>query len=87
VSTREYQICRNCAMDTTDSKIVFDENGMCDHCNNFYDNIKPNWHPDEIGEKNLKGIADKIKADGKGKKYDCIIGLSGGYWLEFKCCS
>lgn len=75
---REYQVCTNCAMDTTDSKIVFDEKGMCDHCNNFYDNIKPNWHPDEIGAKGLKEIVDKIKEDGKGKKYDCIIGLSGG---------
>lgn len=75
---REYQVCTNCVMDTTDSKIIFDENGMCDHCNNFYNNIKPNWHPDEIGAKKLKEIVDKIKEDGKGKKYDCIIGLSGG---------
>jgi len=65
-------------MDTTDSKIIFDENGVCDHCNNFYSNIKPNWHPDEIGAKKLKEVVDKIKEDGKGKKYDCIIGLSGG---------
>jgi len=65
-------------MDTTDSKIIFDENGMCDHCHNFYENIKPNWHPDEIGAQKLAQIVEKIKHDGKGKKYDCIIGLSGG---------
>jgi N-acetyl sugar amidotransferase len=75
---REYQACTNCVMDTTDSKIVFDENGMCDHCNNFYKNIKPNWNPDDIGAKELKKIVDKIKDDGKGKKYDCIVGISGG---------
>lgn len=25
---REYQICSRCVMDTTDSKIIFDENGV-----------------------------------------------------------
>lgn len=78
MANREYQRCTNCVMDTTDSKIVFDKNGMCDHCHNFYENIKPNWHPDENGKKELDRIVEKIKADGKGKKYDCIIGLSGG---------
>lgn len=78
MSSRVYQVCTNCVMDTTDSKIIFNEKGMCDHCNNFYNNIKTNWHPDEIGAKALKEIVDKIKEDGKGKKYDCIIGLSGG---------
>lgn len=74
----EYQVCNNCVMDTTDSKITFDENGMCDHCNNFYNSIKPNWHPDETGKVELMKIVEKIKKDGEGKKYDCIIGLSGG---------
>lgn len=78
MENREYKVCTNCVMDTTDSKIVFDEKGMCDHCNNFYNNIKPNWHPDEIGAKQLEEIVNRIKKDGKGKKYDCIIGLSGG---------
>jgi len=75
---REYQVCKNCAMDTTDSLIIFDEKGVCDHCNNYYDNILPNWHPDEIGAKELDKIAKKIKKDGKDKEYDCIIGISGG---------
>lgn len=75
---REYQVCTNCVMDTTDSLIKFDENGVCDHCNNYYSNIQPNWHPDEIGKKKLDTIVDKIKHDGRNKQYDCIIGLSGG---------
>ena len=28
-------ICKNCVMDTTDSKITFDDKGICDHCNTF----------------------------------------------------
>jgi N-acetyl sugar amidotransferase len=75
---REYQICSNCVMDTSDTRIVFDEKGVCDHCNDFYANVKPNWHTDERGKAELAKIVEKIKADGKGKDFDCILGLSGG---------
>lgn len=44
---REYQRCKRCVMDTTDSKITFDENGICDHCRNFDKNIAPYWKADE----------------------------------------
>lgn len=76
--SRKYQVCANCVMDTTDSLIEFDEKGFCDHCNNYYNNILPNWHTDEIGKKQLDKIVEKIKAEGKGKEHDCIIGFSGG---------
>lgn len=72
------QICTNCVMDTTDSKIVFDEEGVCDHCNDFYQNILPNWHTDEQGQNELYAIVAKIKHDGEGKEFDSILGLSGG---------
>lgn len=75
---REYQICTNCVMDTTDSKIVFDENGVCDHCNTYYKDILPHWHTDERGDKELRNIIQKIKAEGQGKDFDCIMGMSGG---------
>ncbi len=65
-------------MDTSDSKITFDEKGVCDFCNNFEQNIKPNWHTDSRGEAELMKLAEKIKQDGKGREFDCIIGLSGG---------
>lgn len=75
---RDYQVCSNCVMDTSDSLIQFDQNGVCDHCNNYYNNILPNWHPDRAGGKKLDETVAKIKKDGQGKQYDCIIGLSGG---------
>jgi len=65
-------------MDTTDSKITFDENGMCDHCQTYYKDIEPNWHPDDQGWKEIVKIADNIKKEGEGKDFDCIIGMSGG---------
>lgn len=73
-----YQICTNCVMDTTDSKIVFDDNGVCDHCNTFYNDILPNWHTDERGAQSLDKLVKQIKAAGVGKDFDCIIGMSGG---------
>lgn len=74
---RAYQVCTSCVMDTSDSKIVFDKNGVCDHCHNFHENIQPSWNPKGDPE-GLKNLLDKIKAYGKDKKYDCLIGLSGG---------
>lgn len=78
MSMREYQICTNCVMDTSDSSIVFDSRGWCDYCNNYYDNILPNWHTDERGKTEIMSMVDKIKRDGRGKPHDCLIGLSGG---------
>ncbi|RYG88687.1 MAG: N-acetyl sugar amidotransferase [Alphaproteobacteria bacterium] len=77
-SARPYQICNNCIMDTSDSKIVFDDKGVCEYCNNYYDNILPNWHPDETGERQIMAQIEQIKRDGQGKEHDCLIGLSGG---------
>lgn len=65
-------------MDTTDSQITFDEKGVCDHCNSFYNKILPAWHPDEKSKQALQQIIDKIKREGKGKDFDCIMGMSGG---------
>lgn len=65
-------------MDTSDSKITFDERGVCDHCNNFYSQILPNWHTDERGRQSLERMVEQIKAEGQGKDFDCIIGMSGG---------
>ena len=75
---REYQLCSRCVMDTSDSNLRFDGNGLCEYCRSFDENILPNWHTDERGEKKLFAIAEKIRAAGKGKDFDCILGLSGG---------
>lgn len=78
MNAAQYRICNNCIMDTSDSRIRFDERGWCDYCNNFHLNILPNWHTDERGEEKLLQTAEKIRQEGKGKDFDCILGLSGG---------
>lgn len=78
MTTRQYQICSNCIMDTSDSNIVFDASGRCDYCNNFYANVLPNWHTDERGAAEIARIVQQIKEAGKGRSHDCIVGISGG---------
>lgn len=71
-------ICSNCVMDTTDSMISFDQNGICDHCLDFEENVKPNWHTNERGSAELARIVDDVRKAGRGNDFDCILGLSGG---------
>jgi N-acetyl sugar amidotransferase len=78
ITEMKYQICTKTIMDTSDPNIVFNEKGESDYYTNYIDAILPNWHTDERGYAELMRTAKKIKADGKNRDFDCIIGLSGG---------
>lgn len=65
-------------MDTSDPSIVFDSEGVSDYYHNYQQNIVPNWYTDERGFHELMRTADSIRREGKGKDFDCIMGLSGG---------
>lgn len=74
---KSYQICAKCVMDTSDYDITFDSEGICIHCHNYDKQI--NSLPTlENAQSELLKVVEKIKQDGVGKEYDCIIGLSGG---------
>lgn len=73
-----YKRCNRCIMDSTDPEIVFDDNGICNHCHEFDSYLNTEWFPNEDGKNKLNTIVNNLKNEGKGKKYDCIIGLSGG---------
>lgn len=77
-SGRPYQICKCCVMDTTDDDITFDENGVCMRCNEYKERIEPEWNHGRGHDEELKALIQKIKDSGKGKQYDCILGISGG---------
>ena len=65
-------------MDTSDSEIVFDGNGNCNHCNNFYDNLSNLVYKGDKSNEIVQKLVQKIKkSKGKGK-FDCVIGVSGG---------
>jgi N-acetyl sugar amidotransferase len=70
--------CTNCVMDSTDSLIAFDADGVCDHCRGFWEKIRPNWHTGEKGRVEMEALAERIRREGKGRDFDCIIGMSGG---------
>ena len=65
-------------MDTTDTYIHFDKDGICSYCKAYDERIRKELHIDETGQQKLKKLVKEIKEHGKNKEYDCIIGLSGG---------
>lgn len=77
-NNRKYQMCSRCVMDTTDKNIIFDEHGVCNRCLEFEQRIKKTWNYGKGHEDELNKLLRAIKESGKGKKYDCILGLSGG---------
>jgi N-acetyl sugar amidotransferase len=78
MTLRTYQVCTNCVMDTTDSRIVFDAHGVCDHCRNFYEKVLPRWRSDQQATQAFEEIIERIKEEGNGRDFDCILGMSGG---------
>lgn len=78
MTEEKYKICSNCVMDTTDPDIHFDEQGVCNHCHDFINHQKPQLLGGEAGDQALASMVERIKSDGKGLDYDCIIGISGG---------
>lgn len=74
----KYQMCARCIYDTKVPMIQFDENGVCNYCK-MIESLKTQYQTGTPeGEAVFMSIAEKIKRDGKGKKYDCIVGVSGG---------
>lgn len=79
IDKQTYQICNNCVMDSSDPNIRLDNSGICDRCNEYYNTILPSWNKGLGKEKELNEIIDRIKKEGRGKEYDCILGFSGGF--------
>lgn len=75
---RQYQICTRCVMDTSDEDIVFDEKGVCNHCEAYKNTISHQKFDAQNADKNLHELIELVKSKGKGKKYDCLVGISGG---------
>lgn len=65
-------------MDTSDPEIVFDPDGVCNHCTAALARMKEQLLPPAERQKALEKLVAAVRADGKGKEYDCIIGISGG---------
>ena len=73
-----HRVCTRCVMDTTDPDITFDANGECIHCRRYDETVRRRVFSGAEGRRRLDEIAARIKQEGAGRKYDCIIGVSGG---------
>ncbi len=71
------KVCTRCVMDDSVPGITFDEDGICPFCK-IQDEMEKKYPLDDTAKKRLMQIVDEIKKSGKGKKYDCIVGVSGG---------
>ena len=72
------RVCTRCVMSTTDPEITFDAEGRCNHCTDYVDRIANLTYKPGTSERELAAIVERIKAAGRGKEYDCVIGVSGG---------
>jgi len=70
-------ICSRCIFDSTVPNISFDEDGVCSYCQQIND-LELMFPNDERGRAELDRLVAEIKRTGKGKKYDALIGVSGG---------
>lgn len=78
MTTRRYRQCLRCVMDTTDPEIVFDADGFCNHCTEFLDKRIKYKYQGKASDETLARTVEQIKLAGRGRPYDCIIGISGG---------
>lgn len=72
-----YQICSRCVLDTTVADIRFDEKGECHYCH-IHDALGKEFPLTSDGQKKFLAIINEIKQKGRNKKYDIIVGVSGG---------
>ena len=72
------KICTKCIYDEQIPSISFDSNGICSYCNLIQNLVKDNGTGFQKGKKLFEDILEKIKKEGKNKKYNVIIGVSGG---------
>lgn len=73
-----YRICTRCIMDTSDPGIEFDAKGVCNRCRDFEIMLASALPPGDSRDEQLRRLVEAIKKEGRGKDYDCLIGVSGG---------
>jgi N-acetyl sugar amidotransferase len=73
------QTCTRCIMDSTAADIGFDEDGVCSYCTDFFERKHHIVAGDPARrEEALEDLVARVKEQGRGRKYDCVVGISGG---------
>ncbi|MCX8040108.1 MAG: N-acetyl sugar amidotransferase [Planctomycetota bacterium] len=82
-AAEERRTCTRCVMDTSDPEIVFDAAGVCHHCHAYDQRLAALPASAEAGQRRLQAMVERLRADARGRPYDCVIGLSGGVDSSF----
>lgn len=75
--TNDPKVCARCICDTSIPGIQFDEKGVCNFCK-AHNALEKEFPLGKSGEYQLNRLVERIKVRGKHKKYDCVVGVSGG---------
>jgi N-acetyl sugar amidotransferase len=84
-----YHVCTRCTIDTTVPGAKFDRNGVCNFCE-LHTKLENQFPLNAAGEQKKEQWISEIKKNGKGKEFDCVLGVSGGrdsiytLWLAVK---
>ena len=78
ISNSAYKICKQCVMDTSDPLISFNSKGFCNLCTDFLENRQQVIQVNKMNDQPLLDLFNSVQSKSKNRKYDCIIGLSGG---------
>ena len=70
-------LCARCLYDSSTPGVSFDENGICNYCR-LHDEMERQYPTGPAGDEILEQIVSEMKAAGRGKSYDCVVGVSGG---------
>lgn len=76
--SRALQICSRTVMDTSDPEITFDPSGVSNHWYEYQELTRTHLLPPEQASEELSRVVRRIRERGRGKAYDCVLGLSGG---------
>jgi hypothetical protein len=87
-AARTMNECAVCIYDDSVSNISYDDQGVCNYCRQVESLSEQYGTGTERGQEGLDQILEEIRRDGRGKRYDCVIGVSGGTdssYLLIKC--
>lgn len=77
MSQSDITVCSRCVMDSTVPGIRFDDAGVCSYCH-MQDKLEGLYPNGPEGERVLMGMAEKMRKHGRGRRFDCVVGVSGG---------
>ena len=77
MTTARPQTCARCVYDASTPGITFDAAGVCNYCH-MHDELERQYPAGEPGARILESVAARIRAAGRGKDFDCVVGVSGG---------